>query len=208
MNGQQIPAGYMLNAQGHLVPEANVKEQDKLRDRVVTDLVQEAIEINKQLAAFKAKALSDVADLIQIAADKYEVSLGGKKGNVRLTSYSGRYRVERIFAEQIQFTEELEAAQELFGSCLDRWTENADGNIRALVDRAFKTGRNKQIRTSELLGLLRLDIDDPEWQRACDALKDSINVSGSTVYVRVYERIKDTDRYRQIPLDLASVGAA
>lgn len=96
----------------------------------------------------------------------------------------------------------------MFGSCLDRWTENADGNIRALVDRAFKTGRNKQIRTSELLGLLRLDIDDPEWQRACDALKDSINVSGSTVYVRVYERIKDTDRYRQIPLDLASVGAA
>lgn len=208
MKNQNIPAGYMQNAQGHLVPEDNVKEQDKLRDRVVTDLVQQAIEINKQLALFKVTALNDVADLIQIAADKYEVNLGGKKGNVRLSSFNGKYRIDRVYAEQINFTEELEAAQELFGTCLNRWTENADGKIRALVDRAFKTGRNKQIRTSELLGLLRLDIDDADWKRACEALKDSISVNGSTVYIRIYERVGESDKYRQVPLDLASVGAA
>ena len=30
MTTETIPAGYMQNAQGHLVPEASVREQDKL----------------------------------------------------------------------------------------------------------------------------------------------------------------------------------
>lgn len=200
-----IPSGYMQDARGRLVPEDQVREQDKLRDQCVTDLVKQAQAISQQLTEFKRKALADIADLLQIAADKYEVTLGGKKGNVSLSSYNGRYKIQRVFAEQIQFSEELEAAQQLFAECLDKWTENADVNIRALVDRAFRTTRSGQIKTAELLGLLQLEIDDTDWQRATNALKDSIRVGGSTVYVRVYERIEDTDKYRQIALDLASV---
>ncbi|MFK4751472.1 DUF3164 family protein [Oceanobacter antarcticus] len=200
-----IPSGYMQDARGRLVPEDQVREQDKLRDQCVTDLVKQAQAISQQLTEFKRTALADIADLLQIAADKYEVTLGGKKGNVSLSSYNGRYKIQRVFAEQIQFSEELEAAQQLFAECLDKWTENADVNIRALVDRAFRTTRSGQIKTAELLGLLQLEINDTDWQRATNALKDSIRVGGSTVYVRVYERIDDTDKYRQIALDLASV---
>ncbi|MDP2607973.1 MULTISPECIES: DUF3164 family protein [unclassified Oceanobacter] len=200
-----IPSGYMQDARGRLVPEDQVREQDKLRDQCVTDLVKQAQAISQQLTEFKRKALADIADLLQIAADKYEVTLGGKKGNVSLSSYNGRYKIQRVFAEQIQFSEELEAAQQLFAECLDKWTASADVNIRALVDRAFRTTRSGQIKTAELLGLLQLEIDDTDWQRATNALKDSIRVGGSTVYVRVYERIEDTDKYRQIALDLASV---
>ncbi|PHS66347.1 MAG: sulfate transporter [Thalassobium sp.] len=200
-----IPDGFMKNAQGHLVPEALVREQDKLRDQVVTDLAMQAIHIHEALSAFKRKALADIADTIQIAADKWEVDLGGKKGNISLTSYNGEFKVQRVYAERITFSEELEAAKELFGRCLDRWTEKADNNIRALIDRAFRPNNSGQIRTAELLGLLRLEIDDAEWQTAIEALQASINVSGSTVYVRVYKRIPDTDKYQLIPLDLASV---
>jgi hypothetical protein len=199
------PPGFMQDSQGRLVPISQIREQDLLRHSTVTELVELARGINQQLSQFKRRALNDISDLIQVAADKYEVELGGKKGNVTLTSYDGRYRVQRVYAERIDFTEELEAAKELFGRCLDRWTEQADVNIRALVDRAFRTNRNGQIKTAELLGLIRLEINDPEWLRAIDALKDSIRISGSTVYVRVYERIGDSDKYRLIPLDLASV---
>lgn len=202
---QQIPAGFMQNAAGHLVPENQVREQDKLRDSVVTDLAAIAVQLSEALRAFKKRALNDIADTIQIAADKWEVDLGGKKGNISLASYNGQYKVQRVFAERITFSEELEAAKELFGRCLDRWTEKADNNVRALIDRAFRPNKNGQIKTVELLGLLRLEIDDEQWQAACEALRASINVSGSTVYVRVYQRIADSDQYRLIPLDLASV---
>lgn len=200
-----LPTGYLQDTQGRLVPEHQVREQDKLRDSIVTELAQEATAIHQQLQHFKTKALNDIRDLIQIAADKYDVELGGKKGNITLTSFSGHYKIQRVYAERIDFTEELEAAKELFGRCLDRWTEQADVNIRALVDRAFRTNRNGQIKTAELLGLLRLDIHDPEWQRAIDALKDSIRINGTTVYLRIYQRIDDSNQYRLIPLDLASV---
>src|SRR5690554_6732291 len=174
-----IPEGYLQDAQGRLVPESQVREQDKLRDSIVRDLVAEALKINGGLKQFKARALNDIADLIQIAADRWEVDLGGKKGNITLTSFDGRFRIQRVYAERITFTEELEAAKELFGRCLDRWTADASTNVRALIDRAFRPNKNGQIRTAELLGLLRLEIDDKEWEQACDALKQSISVDGS-----------------------------
>jgi len=200
-----IPEGYLQDAQGRLVPESQVREQDKLRDSIVRDLVAEALKINGGLKQFKARALNDIADVIQIAADKWEVDLGGKKGNITLLSFDGKYKVQRTYAERITFTEELEAAKELFGRCLDRWTADANVNIRALVDRAFRANKNGQIRTAELLGLLRLEIEDSEWEMACEALKQSISVNGSTVYIRIYERIGDSEHYRHIPLDLAGV---
>lgn len=201
----QIPEGYMQDAQGRLVPESQVREQDKLRDSIVRDLVAEALKLNQGLKQFKARAMNDIADTIQIAADKWEVDLGGKKGNISLLSFDGKYKVQRTYAERITFTEELEAAKELFGRCLDRWTANADTNIRALVDRAFRANKNGQIRTAELLGLLRLEIEDTEWAMACEALKQSISVNGSTVYIRIYERVGDSEHYQYIPLDLAGV---
>ena len=58
--------------------------------------------------------------------------------------------------------------------------------MHALVDRAFKTNRNGELKTAAILDLLTLEIDDDEWQRAMEALKDSIFVANTAVYVRVY----------------------
>tara|TARA_B100000287_G_scaffold433797_1_gene496424 strand:- start:2007 stop:2612 length:606 start_codon:yes stop_codon:yes gene_type:complete len=200
-----IPEGFMKNSQGHLVPESQVRDQDKLRDMTVIALTTEAIEISKRLEALKKKALADMQDVIQIAADRWEVDMAGKKGGITMTSYDGEYRIQRTYADRIRFTEEVKAAQELFAICLDRWTETADTKVQALVDRAFRTNRSGQMKTGELLGLMRLDINDPDWLKAVEALKESIDVMGSTVYIRFYKRIQDTDKYQLIPLDLAGV---
>jgi len=108
-------------------------------------------------------------------------------------------------ADQISFTEELEAAKVMIIECIDRWSEGANPHIRALIDRAFRTDTKGQIKTSAVLELLRLEIDDDEWQRAMEAIKDSIQTTGTAVYIRVYERIGSTDQYKSIPLDMAAV---
>ncbi|MFB2577699.1 DUF3164 family protein [Acinetobacter sp. c2-A9] len=38
----QIPAGYMMNIKGHLIPTEKVKPIEKIRDEVVKDMVQKA----------------------------------------------------------------------------------------------------------------------------------------------------------------------
>ncbi len=161
--------------------------------------------ISEALAAFKAKALGDIADLIAISAEKYQVKLGGKKGNVSIVTYDGRFKIERAMAERITFTEEILAAKELIDQCIRKWSEGADQHLRILVDRAFRANRQGQIKTGDVLSLLRVEIDDPDWQRAMEALKDSIQVNGTAVYIRVYQRVGNTDRYDPINLNIAAV---
>lgn len=55
-----------------------------------------------------------------------------------------------------------------------------------------------------MLGLLRLEIDDPEWKTAMVALKDALQVNGKAVYIRVYKRTGE-DRYEPVNLGLAGV---
>ena len=201
----QIPEGFMKNAAGHLVPVAQVREHDKLRDQVAGSLAARAIALNAQLADFKKQALADIADLVSICAERYDVVLGGKKGNVSICTYNGQYKIERAYAERITFTEEIMAAKELIDQCIRTWSEGANSHLQVLVDRAFKAGRNGDLKTSDVLGLLRAEIDDPAWHEAMEALKDSIMVTGTAVYIRVYVREGDTDRYVPIPLNLAVV---
>jgi hypothetical protein len=200
-----IPEGFVKNAAGHLVPEHQVREHDKLRDSVARELATQAVAISEALAAFKAKALGDIADLIAISAEKYQVKLGGKKGNVSIVTYDGRYKIERAMAERITFTEEILAAKELIDQCIRKWSEGADQHLRILVDRAFRANRQGQIKTGDVLSLLRVEIEDPDWQRAMEALKDSIQVNGTAVYIRVYQRVGNTDRYDPINLNIAAV---
>lgn len=204
-NIPSAPAGWMQNALGHWVPPEKVRDQDKLRNKVVCDLAAEAIDIHGRLKAFKAQALNDIADLVKIAGEKYGVVLGGKKGNVTIASYNGKFKVQRCIADRITFTEEIESAKALINNCIERWSKGANDNIRILVDRAFSKDKQGQLKTASVLELMRLEIDDDEWKRAMEAIKDSILATGTAIYVRVYERVGDSDQYKAIPLDLAAV---
>ncbi|CAN2971150.1 MULTISPECIES: DUF3164 family protein [Pseudomonas] len=205
MSDTNIPQGYMRNAMGHLVPEDQVRDQDKLRDQVTRELADAAKALSLALKDFKKKSLGDVADLISIAGERYGVQMGGKKGNVTIATYDGQYKVQRSYADRLTFTEEMEVAKVLVYDCIRAWSKGADTHLMAIVDRVFSPNRNGQIKTSDVLDLLRLEIDDDNWKAAMKAVKDSIMVSGSAVYIRVYERIGDSDNYKAIPLDLAVV---
>ena len=74
-----------------------------------------------------------------------------------------------------------------------------------LINDAFRTDRNGELRTARILALRRHDIADPRWVKAMDAISDALQVTGSKLYVRVYERVGDSDQYRPISLDIAGV---
>lgn len=203
-NNPAVPDGYMANASGHLVPKTMVREHDLMRDEVARSLAERAIAINKLLVELKRDALADITDLVKITGERFKVKLGGDKGNVQLTTYDGRFKILRQVADRIAFTEEIEAARKLINECIRRWSEGANDNIRVLVDRAFRTDTKGQMKTSAVLELLRLEIDDPQWKDAMAAIKESIQSTGTATYVRVYQR-NSTGAYDPINLDLAAV---
>jgi hypothetical protein len=201
-----VPAGYRRDGQGRLVPESMIKPLDLARDQLVLDLVGRAQSVSRVLGDFREQAFADIDALVQLAAEEYGATLGGKKGNLSLLSFDGRYRVLRATQESIAFDERLQAAKALIDECLRDWTEGVRAEITTLINDAFRVDQSGQIRTGSVLALRRLSIDDERWQRAMQAIGDAVQVVGSKSYVRIYERVGDSDEYRQIPLDVASAG--
>ncbi|MFA5719387.1 MAG: DUF3164 family protein [Desulfobulbaceae bacterium] len=202
MNAAKIPAGYMQNAMGHLVPVESIKEEDKLRDEFVRSTVTEARMIADVVAGFKRRLDAEMQAFLDMSAEQYGAALGGAKGNVTLTSFDGKYQVLRAVSDQLDFNEKLQAAKSLIDECLREWTKDSRSEIRALIDQAFQVDKKGRINAKRILSLRQLKIDDPTWQRAMEAIADAVTVTGSRVYFRIYER-DEHGNYRQIPLDFS-----
>ena len=205
MTEKTIPPGYWEDANGNLIPESKVKDIDKLRHQVVTDLCDQAEDIRQALQSFKAHAMAEVLAFVSTSMEQYGVRSGGEKGNVTLLSFDGRYKVVRQMQDKLSFGEQLMAAKALIDECVHAWAEGANDNIKALVNHAFQTDKEGKINTSRVLGLRRLDIRDAKWQQAMQAIADSIQTASTKPYVRFYKRNDATGEYNSINLDVAAV---
>ena len=200
-----IPEGYWKDARGALVPESLIKPIDKQRDQLVREIVKAAQQLSQLMTEFKGRTFGDIEAFVDLSLQEYDTKLGGKKGNVSLTTFDGQYKVMRANADNINFDERIQAAKELIDACVEEWSADARPEIKVIIDHAFAVDKQGKISIGRVLNLRRLDIKDPRWLKAMDAISDSLQVVGSTSYIRVYERIGKTEQYRQIPLDMAAV---
>jgi len=205
MNTHTPTDGYKKDAQGRLVPLSMIRPIDLARDSLVQEIVAEASSLATKIAEVKRRFFQDIAAFVQMSVEQYQVKVGGDKGNVTLVSFDGRYKVIRAIQETLVFDERLQAAKALIDSCLQRWSEGAQPEIKVLINDAFQVDKAGNINTGRVLGLRRLAIQDDEWQRAMTAIGEALQVAGSKSYVRIYERIGESDKYRPITLDMAGV---
>jgi hypothetical protein len=194
---------YKKDAQGRLVPLSLIRPIDLARDNLVQEIVAKANDLSAKITEVKQSFFSDIAAFVQLSVEQYDVKVGGEKGNVTLVSFDGRYKVIRAIQETLVFDERLQAAKALIDSCLQRWSEGAQPEIKVLINDAFQVDKSGNINTGRVLGLRRLAIQDDEWQRAMTAIGEALQVAGSKSYVRIYERVGTSDKYRPITLDMA-----
>ncbi|MET3461257.1 DUF3164 family protein [Variovorax atrisoli] len=197
--------GYWEDANGALIPTSKIKEIDKDRHRVVTQLVEQAKVESSRLMAFKTTAMQDVNDFIERSLKAYDVKHGGKKGNVTLISFDGRFKIVRQMQESIVFDERLQAAKALIDECIQTWSKGSSLNLRVLVNDAFQVDQQGKISTGRVLGLRRHDIDDEKWVLAMKAINDSMQVASTKPYIRFYERDDRSGDYFPVSLDVAAV---
>lgn len=201
-------AGYREDAVGRQVPESLIPPIDLLRDALVRDMVAKAKTMNTTLSAFKTGAFSDVYAFIDLSMERYGVTPRGTrgKGNLTLYSFDGAFKVQIAVAEHISFDERLQAAKELIDECINLWAASSTDEIKVLVQDAFHVDQAGKINVGRVLGLRRLDIQDAKWQKAMQAIGESVQVVGSKSYVRFYERVSGTtDQYTPISLDMAAL---
>jgi len=198
------PAGHRRNAMGHLVPEELIAPIDALRDDLVLQIIGQARSLRQFISAFKCEAMSQVRDFTDLSAAEYGVKWGGAKGNVTLSSFDGQYMVKLAVGEHRHFDERIQAAKALIDGCIIRWSDGASDQLRALVDHAFKTNKQGHIDVNQVLSLRQLDIQDDDWREAMDAIADAIQITGTSTYLRLYER-QANGSYKLLSLDPAKL---
>ena len=194
---------YWRDAKGNLTPAELVKEIDKARDVLVHEWVERGRDLSKAISHFKEGIFGDVQAFIELSAEKYGAKVGGNKGNVTLFSYDGKYKIQRAINESLQFDERIQAAKVLIDECLNEWSEGSRPELKALIERAFNVDKEGNLNTSRILGLRRVEIQDSRWQNAMQAISESVQVVSSKAYVRLYERVGESEQYVPIALDVA-----
>ena len=199
-----VPEGYRLNDKGHLIPLDKIKEIDKLRDETVINLVGQALSLQIQMRAVKEQFFAEFHNFVELSAQEYDTQIGGKKGNVSLMSFDGKYKVQIAIQDNLVFDERLQVAKSLIDECLREWTKGSNDNIKAIIDNAFAVDKEGKINIRRVLSLRSLNIVDDKWQKAMTAISDATQVISSKEYMRFYER-DEYGKYQQISLDFANL---
>jgi len=197
-------SGYMEDAKGRLIPEALIKPIDMTRDELVREVVKAAEGLAALMADFKRKTFADISAFVTMSAEEYGAKVGGDKGNITLPTFNGDYKVQIKKGDYITFDERLQAAKELVDDCINEWAQGSRPEIKALVQQAFDTDKEGTINTGRVLALRRLKIDDAKWKAAMEAIGDSVQVTGTKTYIRLYRRV-DGGKYEAMPLDMANI---
>ena len=185
---------YKTDAKGNLIPLENIKELDLARDDLVHEIfaaVQPAVDA---LDSAKQRAIADVRAFVELSAEKYGVK-PSKKGNITLTSFDGKLRVNVAMKDVMMFDERLAAAKALIDECLTEWTQDSRSELRVIVQQAFDVDKDGHISTAKVLSLRSLKIEDEKWQRAMQALGDSLHTLATREYVRLYRRDERTGEW-------------
>ncbi len=201
-----IHEGYMEDSQGRLVPVNLVPELDQIKDKLVRELTTQARATRDALKNQKLHLLGDIYAFVDLAHEEYDAKVGGRKGNISLTSYDGRRRVQVAIGESIGIDDErLQVAKTLIDECLKDWSADSGPELRTLVYDAFRVDSEGRVSTRSILGLLRLEITDERWQRAMQAIRDGLRVDSSKSYVRFHQRTGPESKWEQISLEFAAL---
>lgn len=203
MTTSKIPAGYIADSRGRLVPLETLPEQDKLRDELVRELVAESLELEAQIAAARQSMERRINEYLEWLKTEKKVRRENWKGNVQLDSYDGSMRVERRVSDVITFSETLQMVKTLVDEWLKEHMEGANEALRTVVTRAFNVDVKGRVNKGQILKLLRMEIKDAKWRKAMDLLKDAIQVQATRQSTTFYTR-DEKGAMRQIVLAFAS----
>lgn len=192
---------YLMNSRGFKVPFDIIATQDLLRNDLVLKLTAEAKVLSKAHDDFKRNVFSEANDLISLLAAEYNVQIGGTKGNITLSSFDNKSKIQIGVADQIAFGAEIDIAKKLITEVIEEELSDSSTFIADLLRDAFEADKQGQYNKNRILTLrkYRNANASDKWKEAMKALDDAIIASSSKTYIKFYEK-NEFGGWEQIPL--------
>lgn len=194
---------YMSDAKGGLQPVSTIKPQHLLEDEMTRKIMGFMVAASDQVSRLKEHTFNDIGEFDALLAQEYGLTKGGKKGNATYMTVDGLYKVQIAMQDRLDFGPEMQIAKQLVDGCLNKWAATANAALRTLVQDAFNTDKTGQISRHQIFMLLRQDVDDDDWKKAMEAIRNSIRVVGTVKYVRAYRRDAYNAPWEAVTVDMA-----
>lgn len=195
---------YMLDRKGRLVPVGQVSDYDLAMDSFVKEQVAAAKLRSAELHDFKRHAFDECYAWLDLVAEKYGRTRGGSKGNVSFSSFDGSQQITIKVQDSLTFGPELQIAKDLIDECVTEWSEGANDNLRAIISDAFQVDKEGQLNTGRILSLRRVKITDERWNKAMEAISESLQVAVSKTYINFREK-DESGELINIPLNISAI---
>ncbi|AVX39789.1 DUF3164 family protein [Yersinia massiliensis] len=196
---------YMKDRKGRLVPIAHVSDYDLAMDSFVKEQVAAAKVKSAELRDFKRRAFDECYAWLDLVAEKYGRTRGGAKGNVSFSSFDGSLQITIKVQDSLAFGPELQIAKDLIDECVTEWSEGANDNLRAIISDAFQVDKEGQLNTGRILSLRRVKITDDRWNKAMDAISESLQIAVSKTYINFREKKDESGELINIPLNISAI---
>lgn len=176
---------YYQRADGSLVPEHMIKDEDKLKDSLVCDLASKILNLRSQMDVLKKSVMDDMDSYISVMAEKYGAKVETECGSFTLTSFDGRYKLKIETNDYCRYNEKVHIAKKLIDEYLEESMKDASDAVRAIVSAAFQLRQGRF--DAKAIGRLRqLAISDEKWIKAMDILDDARETVTTGRSLRLY----------------------
>lgn len=202
----KVVDGKFEDQHGNSIKLENIKKHELDSHKLVCGAIQACASMSDQISELRAGLESQFEDHIQNLFEQYEKKVGGKKGNVSLFSFDRRFKIERSRQDRETTNEHIIVAKQLVDDCVRDWSKGANKNLQSFVAKYFRTDADGNYNVSDLKRLRKLELAHPDdnWDKAMDALDNSIMFDTTATYFRAFYR-DENGNYVQIPLDIAKV---
>ncbi len=179
----------------------NIKDEDKLEDSSVADMVKKAKEKSKEIKDFQIDSLNEVYAFYEVVAEKYgvkKVDFSSAK-SLTMISFDGKQKVQVSIQDKIELKDtKMNIAKIKINEALDEISNGENSTLLSIVRGAFDMDNKGNMSVKKLLALRNVETENAKWLEGMNIIHESIMIVGSKSYVRFYEKRESDNKWEQI----------
>ncbi len=195
--------GEWMNRNGRFVNPKTINRVAKKRDAVVSKVMQKTMKLQSDMEKHKAWVRAEAEKYLAYVKKHAGVEDVVTKGNLTLSDYANLHAIEISVNDIIVFDERLNVAKGIIDKCLLKWTKKSNINLKAIVDQAFAVDKKTGVNKMMILKLLEIEIQDSDWKKAMNMIRESMSVSGTRQYLGFRKRANSEAKFTAINLNLS-----